>query len=400
MTEPAAEAKSGAVSSSEEISLKDRGNEFFKAGNYLKAAALYTQAIKLDPSNPTLYSNRAAAFLQLVKLNKALADAETTISLKPQWEKGYFRKGCILEAMEQYDDAMAAFQTALQYNPQSSEVSKKIKRISQLARDKKRAQEVENKKSNIDMAKHLEKLKSEMLAGEPLEPQSLCLYSLIPYDLKRLKRFCGEQQYSHIATYVETVSGPSGVGFVFSIHKKGGLNWSFSLQSEKCGSEESWKEIFSFLVETMETAVKSWHETSKVDPRVYFLLDNEKTQTDKYAPVVNIDKAFESPHTHSSCFPFLRQYAEDSFSRAACVVAPKSIISYPQVWKGQGSRKWKHGQHDGFFVQFESPSLRKLWFIPSSNEMGQTLCRDPEVLDISSHELLPRVFRENLPKSS
>jgi hypothetical protein len=65
------------------------------------------------------------------------------------------------------------------------------------------------------------------------------------------------------------------------------------LQSEKCGSEESWKEIFSFLVETMETAVKSWHETSKVDPRVYFLLDNEKTQTDKYAPVVNIDKVFK-----------------------------------------------------------------------------------------------------------
>lgn len=39
----------------EEVSLKDKGNEFFKAGNYLKAAALYTQAIKLDPSNPTLY---------------------------------------------------------------------------------------------------------------------------------------------------------------------------------------------------------------------------------------------------------------------------------------------------------------------------------------------------------
>jgi hypothetical protein len=58
------EAKSGAKTSSEggdgtgtgeEISLKDKGNEFFKSGNYLKAAALYTQAIKLDPSNPTLY---------------------------------------------------------------------------------------------------------------------------------------------------------------------------------------------------------------------------------------------------------------------------------------------------------------------------------------------------------
>ena len=38
-----------------EQSLKDQGNEFFKSGNYLKAAALYTHAIKQDPNNATLY---------------------------------------------------------------------------------------------------------------------------------------------------------------------------------------------------------------------------------------------------------------------------------------------------------------------------------------------------------
>lgn len=327
-----AEAETGSATGNSggvpEPSLKDKGNEFFKAGNYLKAAALYTQAIKLDPSNHALYSNRAAAFLHLVKLNKALADAEMTIKLSPQWEKGYFRKGCILEAMEKYDDALSAFQTALQYNPQSAEVSRKIKRVSQLVKDKKRAQEVEKKRSNIDMTKHLDKLKSEL--------------------------------------------------------------------SEKYGSEECWKDIFSFLVETMEAAVRSWHETSNVDAKVYYLLDKEKTDTEKYAPVVNIDKAFESPHTHSDCFQFLRKYAEDSVSRAACLVTPKSLISYPQVWKGQGSRKWKHGQHDGFFVQLETPSLRKLWFVPSSSELGRPLCRDPEVLDIAAHELLPRIFKEKL----
>lgn len=43
------------MAEAEDMSLKDKGNEFFKAGNYLKAAALYTQAIKQDPSNPTLY---------------------------------------------------------------------------------------------------------------------------------------------------------------------------------------------------------------------------------------------------------------------------------------------------------------------------------------------------------
>ncbi|CAA0823055.1 Tetratricopeptide repeat (TPR)-like superfamily protein [Striga hermonthica] len=309
-----------------EISLKDQGNEFFKAGNYLKAAALYTQAIKKDPSNHTLYSNRAAAFLHLVKLNKALSDADTTISLKPDWEKGYFRKGCVLEAMERYEDALAAFQVSLKYNPQSSEVTKKIKRLTQLTRDKKRAQEVELMRSNVDMARHLDSVKNEL--------------------------------------------------------------------SRKFESGDCSKEIFSFLVQTMESTVKSWHENSTVDPRAYFLLHKEKTDTEKYAPVVNIDKAFESPHTHSSCFSFLRQYAEDSFSQAACIVAAKNSISYPQVWKGQGSRKWKHEQNDGFFIQFESPSLRKIWFVPSSNEQGHTLCRDPVALDIGAHEILPRVFKE------
>ncbi|KAL7144783.1 hypothetical protein ABFS83_07G035400 [Erythranthe nasuta] len=309
-----------------QISLKDQGNEFFKAGNYLKAAALYTQAIKQDPSNPTLYSNRAAAFLNLVKLSKALADADTTITLKPDWEKGYFRKGCVLEAMERYEDALDAFQVALKYNAKSSEVAKKIKRLTQLAKDKKRAQEVETMRTNVDMSKHLDSLKTE-LSG---------LY----------------------------------------------------------GAEDGSKEVFSFLVETMENAVKSCHENSTVDPRVYFMLNKDKTDTEKYAPVVNIDKAFESPHTHNNCYSFLREYADDSFSGAACLVAPKSIISYPQVWKGQGSRKWKHGQTDGFFFQFESPLLRKVWFVPSTIEKGRTLCRDPVELDIGVHEVLPRVFKQ------
>ena len=35
--------------------LKDEGNREFKAGNWLKAAALYTKAIKADPGNSVLY---------------------------------------------------------------------------------------------------------------------------------------------------------------------------------------------------------------------------------------------------------------------------------------------------------------------------------------------------------
>lgn len=321
-----AEGGGGGGGSAASAALKDQGNEQFKAGNYLKAAALYTQAIKLDPDNPTLYSNRAAAFLHLVKLNKALADADMTIKLKPQWEKGHFRKGCVLESMEHYEEAISSFQIALQHNPQNTEVSRKIKRLTQLAREKKRALDVENMRSNVDVAKNLDSLKTE-LAG-------------------------------------------------------------------KYGDAELGQSIFTFVVNVIESAIKVWHDTGKVDARVNFLLDDQKTDTEKHAPVVNIDKAFDSPHTHSSCFTFLRQYSEESFSKAACMVAPKSAISYPQVWKGQGSRKWKLDQSDGFFVQFESPILRKIWFVPSTTEKGRVLCRSPELLDISIHEVLPRIFKE------
>ncbi|KAI5006442.1 hypothetical protein ZWY2020_033685 [Hordeum vulgare] len=147
-----------------------------------------------------------------------------------------------------------------------------------------------------------------------------------------------------------------------------------SLKATNYGDAEMGQNIFSFVISVIESAIKVWHDTGKVDAKVNFLLDDQKTHTEKYAPVVNIEKAFESTHTHSSCFAYLRQYSEESFLKAACMVAPKSIISYPQVWKGQGSRKWKLDQSDGFFVQFESPNLRKIWFVASTTEKGRALC--------------------------
>ena len=60
--------------------------------------------------------------------------------------------------------AIAAFQIALQHNSQNTEVSRKIKRLSQLAREKKRALDVENMRSNVDIAKNLESLKTELVS--------------------------------------------------------------------------------------------------------------------------------------------------------------------------------------------------------------------------------------------
>ena len=49
-------------------------------------------------------SNRSAALLKLNKMAKALADAEECIKSRQDWEKGYFRKGNVLEALQRYEE--------------------------------------------------------------------------------------------------------------------------------------------------------------------------------------------------------------------------------------------------------------------------------------------------------
>lgn len=56
----------------------------------------FSQAIELDPSNHVLYSNRSGAYASLRDYAKALADANKTTEIKPDWAKGWGRKGTAL----------------------------------------------------------------------------------------------------------------------------------------------------------------------------------------------------------------------------------------------------------------------------------------------------------------
>jgi stress-induced-phosphoprotein 1 len=76
---------------------------------------LFTQAIELDPNNHVLYSNRSACYASIKDFDAALSDAIKTtgmgkkkkkkfkpfvltehLELKPDWGKGYSRKGAAL----------------------------------------------------------------------------------------------------------------------------------------------------------------------------------------------------------------------------------------------------------------------------------------------------------------
>ncbi|XP_054712606.1 stress-induced-phosphoprotein 1-like isoform X2 [Uloborus diversus] len=109
--------------------LKDKGNSALNAGNFDEAIKYYTEAISEDSSNHVLFSNRSAAYCKAGKYKEALIDAEKTVEVKPDWAKGYSRKGAALAYLKRYDDALNAYKEGLKFDPNNEQLKEGIKEV-------------------------------------------------------------------------------------------------------------------------------------------------------------------------------------------------------------------------------------------------------------------------------
>lgn len=98
--------------------------------NVVDAIKLYSQAIAGNDSDHSLFANRSAAFLALGLLDKALWDAQKAIALNPDWAKGYYRAGCALESLNEWEKASLAFRKAAELEPKDALLKTKVESIS------------------------------------------------------------------------------------------------------------------------------------------------------------------------------------------------------------------------------------------------------------------------------
>ncbi|XP_021937921.1 STI1-like protein [Zootermopsis nevadensis] len=128
------------MASAEEVQeLKEKGNECVRNKKYAESVFHYTHAIKLDPFNYSIYSNRSLALLKMQQFYFAIEDAKEAIRLKPDWAKGYFRKAEVEFSTFRFSDALISYGHALKLQPNDPSILEAIVKTSKERQKDRRA---------------------------------------------------------------------------------------------------------------------------------------------------------------------------------------------------------------------------------------------------------------------
>ncbi|ODQ67082.1 TPR-like protein [Nadsonia fulvescens var. elongata DSM 6958] len=169
------------MSSSAE-SLKIKGNENFKKGDYVAALDQYSRAIAQDPQGITYYSNRAACYIKLEKWEQSINDCSHGLELKGDSKtrvKLLWRKGLAQRKLGLLQQARQSLEAALEIDADNSTVKEEI---NGLIWDEKKAQ----RKSKGRLLQVDTKLKAKSKSIETLQQVPVTIVDTLPKELKQL----------------------------------------------------------------------------------------------------------------------------------------------------------------------------------------------------------------------
>ena len=105
---------------------KIKGNELMKTKEYDEAIRHYTKAINYDEYEPTIYCNRALAYIKNTSYNNALEDCNKAIDLKHDYIKAYYRRAICEKFLKKFKESLEDFLYVYNDNPNSNDVLNEI----------------------------------------------------------------------------------------------------------------------------------------------------------------------------------------------------------------------------------------------------------------------------------
>ncbi|NXK97052.1 RPAP3 protein, partial [Formicarius rufipectus] len=110
---------------------KEKGNKYFKQGNFDEAIECYTRGMHSDPYNPVLPTNRASAFYRMKKFAVAESDCNLALALDKNYIKAYARRGAARFALKNLQGAKEDYEKVLELDANNFEAKTELKKIDQ-----------------------------------------------------------------------------------------------------------------------------------------------------------------------------------------------------------------------------------------------------------------------------
>ncbi|KAK0044889.1 protein unc-45 B [Biomphalaria pfeifferi] len=125
-------------------SLREKGNELFKRGNYEEALTYYSRALDSGPlkdsEKAVIYKNRAACCLKMNKLEQAAGDATQSLDLSPNDPKALFRRCQAYEQLGRAEDAFKDAILLLKVDPQNKAALPLFNKLNTVVQEKAKQQ--------------------------------------------------------------------------------------------------------------------------------------------------------------------------------------------------------------------------------------------------------------------
>ncbi|KAJ3025376.1 UNVERIFIED_CONTAM: RNA polymerase II-associated protein 3 [Siphonaria sp. JEL0065] len=110
---------------------KEKGNAYFKKGDYKKAVKCYSRSIKLNPEGSVVVlGNRAMTYLKLNEFQAAEADCTTVLEIEPKNVKALWRRGVARrEIGSDLSGAKCDLEKALVLEPTNASVKQELAKV-------------------------------------------------------------------------------------------------------------------------------------------------------------------------------------------------------------------------------------------------------------------------------